>query len=756
MNKNCLKKISRIVLFIMIFISLLSMSNFTRWSEGDKTYSFKQIHQSQDDLIPINESIIFPSNKTWKNPLVKCLIITSDELKDSLEPLAELKTSRGTFTKILTTQEIYANATFTSNGSDGPAYIRNAIKYYHDNFGTEYVILGGDVNIVPTRYTYNPDFPDGETTYYSGFYAYNKPTDHYYANLNGTWDEDGDGIFGEMNIYNEDNQDEVDWDTEVYVGRLPINDVSEANTVVNKIIRYELDPPDGSWYNTAILGGAVSQFSTSGNSAVDEAELSEFIIDHYLNAMNNKRLYYCSNSYTPPSNYTVLTRTALSEAVSNGASLVNLAGHGDPTSFGGRESFGYSRYMTVDSASNLDNNGSFPLIYIYSCSSGAFDIYEVGTTGFINKSLAEALILNPSGGAIAVVSAMRTTYYFDNDTLLQGLNRGQDRYFWREFAINNYYQPGKAFYKSLESYIEMFIDKYWNVDLNHDQELADQYPNEYLPWHEHLRKNILTYNLLGDPEIYIYTNTPKNISDDVISNELYCGDTVVVDVKTTDGCIISRANILLNGSGYYITAQANAFGRAKLQIPRNMSLIGKNITVTISGHNAYRFSKNVTIINDTLPPAMFNAVLQSNDRSSERELVITASGVDAGSGIKYAFIVFLDSNNNVLGIEPMEMTSVAGNSTEFRYEKPIADIPKSANKLYVIGFDASANPVVDNNDGHYFQIELTNNSLTVTLLYIAVIGCPVIFGAVLIWFIYSRKKLKKSTKSSHDEKITKA
>ncbi|NMC04131.1 MAG: hypothetical protein GYA24_02905, partial [Candidatus Lokiarchaeota archaeon] len=223
-------------------VLLISCISFNVLSIAVGTATAPAIHAADYNMVntgahPITPAMIFPNDTSWKDPKVECLIITDQSFVPAFQPLADLKTSRGVYTIIMTIQSIYMDARFNSSGihdsTPQAAYIRNAIKHYHANNGTEFVILGGDINIVPIRYVYNPD--TDEQNSFTSDYRYNlKPTDHYYACLEGTWDSDGDGKYGEMGVKGI-SVDEVDWTAEVYVGRIPANTPVQAQNMVQKI-----------------------------------------------------------------------------------------------------------------------------------------------------------------------------------------------------------------------------------------------------------------------------------------------------------------------------------------------------------------------------------------------------------------------------------------------------------------------------------------------------------------------------------------
>ncbi len=71
------------------------------------------------------------------------------------ERLAEWKTSRGMRSRVITVSEIVAGTfgDFTENGfaRDLQEVLRNFVKYIHNKWGSLYLLLAGDVNVVPMR-----------------------------------------------------------------------------------------------------------------------------------------------------------------------------------------------------------------------------------------------------------------------------------------------------------------------------------------------------------------------------------------------------------------------------------------------------------------------------------------------------------------------------------------------------------------------------------------------------------------------------
>ena len=154
------------------------------------------------------------------------VIITSNSFLNAsgafnFEDLIASKIAKGISATIVTVEDIYADVDY--NGIDAQEEIRNFITDAYNNWETEYILLGGDGDggdvggesgdtIIPHR----------------GFYANaygtidnDIPADMYYACLDGTFDFDGDGIYGESN--DGVGGGEVDLLDEVFIGRAPVD-----------------------------------------------------------------------------------------------------------------------------------------------------------------------------------------------------------------------------------------------------------------------------------------------------------------------------------------------------------------------------------------------------------------------------------------------------------------------------------------------------------------------------------------------------
>ena len=302
----------------------------------------------------------------WLREKIELLIIARDEDHVvAMTPLAEWKTTKGVPAKIVNSSEY-----LQYEGFDVVEKIRNCIKDYYNKYGIKWVLLAGDANIIPMREVYNPDSAIlDDFSEWSGS-EYYKPTDFYYAELTGNWDSNGNGIFGESQRYS--RIDEIDWNTEVYVGRFPGSTASELEVMVNKTINYEKNPLIGEWMNDILLSGAVQgRINSEDSDGEEESFLVEQIIAESIPSSMDITKLIETNHPIPGFRWTNFTRSLFNQYIDSGSSIVFYAGHGSPNSFDGlyaQPNF-YTKYDALDSL----NERKHTLFYADACSTSFID-----------------------------------------------------------------------------------------------------------------------------------------------------------------------------------------------------------------------------------------------------------------------------------------------------------------------------------------------------------------------------------------------
>jgi hypothetical protein len=608
MGKRGLKKYG---LFIFVIILLIPFTFTSVVGQSDsknlKISALPTIDLSQ--LPEINYTML---NAAWNDQKIEMLIIVNDSsFINAASPLMEWKNEKGVKTIILSNYSEY-------EGRDKAEKIRSMIKDFYEKENIRWVLLAGDAeeDLIPIREVYNPDVVVvGGESEYSTWDDYYKPTDYYYGDLTGSWDDNNNSIWGESVEYNGDI-DEISWIPEVYVGRLPASNPSELSVMINKTLKYENDPYVGDWMNKMLLAGGISTYSPPE----DEARLTEYIWENYvIDEMNFTHLTKTTSSFTPsiptsPNSFGLLNNTSFRNEFNSGYSTVIIAGHADPTRI--TDDSGETYYNNVDAQSS--NNTNMPsLFYADACTTSS---YDKGDT-----SIGERSITRADSGAIGYIGGLRVNWYYDYDEELEKLNRANAKLFWREFFVEKKFQQGRALYDSKVEY--MNSDYFVRREASMEQE-----------WQ---RKNMLTYNLLGDPELDIYTKVPAEVPN-YFSGNIYEGQCLSFQVKDNLGRIIPRARINLKSlNGKYRTVYADINGFVDFRLPAESN---ENYSVIITGHNVIPSYFNFTTLPDTDFPELHTVDQLPLNPTAIDNVLFTFNASDNHSGIESVFLLISKNN----------------------------------------------------------------------------------------------------------------
>ena len=101
------------------------------------------------------QSIALPDGTTRPPTIADRGAALTGDMITEFERLAEWKTAKGTRSRVVTVSQIVAGnfGDFTKDGfaRDLQEVIRNFAKHAHKNWGTLYLLIGGDVEVVPMR-----------------------------------------------------------------------------------------------------------------------------------------------------------------------------------------------------------------------------------------------------------------------------------------------------------------------------------------------------------------------------------------------------------------------------------------------------------------------------------------------------------------------------------------------------------------------------------------------------------------------------
>lgn len=271
------------------------------------------------------------------------LIVTHPSFASAVEPLAEWHHKEGMRTEVL------------SISTTDPQVIKDEIATRYNDGDLEFVLLVGDTNYMPV---YNwSDF--------TGTYA----SDYWYSCITGSPD-----LFADLAI-----------------GRLSVYNTGQVENQVNKILKYEQDPPRDSWVNNILLvahkenapGKYVGCKETIRNDIIPQPP---YVVDtaygHELNGLN----------------------TTVRAAIDEGRIIVNYRGHG---SSGSWSSWNYKKSSwKLNNINNLTNGDRTPVVFNIACLN-----HKIQST-----CLGEHWMSKYPGGAVASLGATGSSYTSYNHT----------------------------------------------------------------------------------------------------------------------------------------------------------------------------------------------------------------------------------------------------------------------------------------------------------------------------------------------------
>jgi len=438
----------------------------------------------------------------------KLLIITTDYYSGSFEDLRGIYLDRGLKSEVATTEDISTAV----SGQDLQEKIRNYIIQEYQDKEIEYVLLGGDIELIPHRgfYCY---VQSG-----SGYTDSDIPADLYYSALDGNWNNDGDDKWGEP--------EEDDLLPEVAVARYSFSTEAELDKMIHKSIYYQNYPVLGELTKPLFAGeNLYSGPDTWGRD--------------YLDLLIGER---SDNGYTTfgiPETYPIDSiyefhapwyGSTLMAHVNQGKQFVHHVGHANAT---------YVAHMNNSDITNSNFSGAngidhnYTIMQTHGCICGAFDVSDC---------ILEEMV-KIDNFAVSVI--------------------GNSRYGW----FNEGQTEGPAAHLHRE-----MVDALYHEQMNHLGKAFVESKIQTAPWVEApgqweegaLRWNFYDINILGDPALSVWTNEPIYLTV-VYEEDLEIG-TTSTDVSVSSGgspmenftCSVLKEGVL------YATGVTDANGEVTL------------------------------------------------------------------------------------------------------------------------------------------------------------------------------------------------
>jgi archaellum component FlaG (FlaF/FlaG flagellin family) len=399
------------------------------------------------------------------------VIITSQALKDTSGPnnfqaLRDEKISRNITATIVTTEWIYTNYSGTrpDGGEDNQTRIRNFIIDAYNTWGTVYVLLGGDGDgddvggesgddIIPARG-------------FAGEFDYDIAADMYYACLDGSFDYNGNGIYGEPN--DGPGGGEVDLFAEVYVGRAPVDSESEVHNFVGKTLTYQSTSMTGEnlnkiWMVGEYIGfGGVAEWGGNYKDEIKEGSSAHGYTTAGFGDSAYAAGFNISTLYDRDYDWTVSDIVGI---INDNAHLINHLGHAYVD---------YVMKMDNPDVDGLTNDELYFIGYSQGCYCGSFDNRDDYGYYMSSDCIAEHLTTQPHG-AVAFIANSR--YGLGAGYSTDGPSQHYDREFWDAVLGENIPKIGMANQDSKEDNagrISNVEDRwcYYTINLFGDPELT--------------------------------------------------------------------------------------------------------------------------------------------------------------------------------------------------------------------------------------------------------------------------------------------
>jgi hypothetical protein len=469
-----------------------------------------------------------PSGRAPRTGAFDYLIVCPAAFADEFQPLADWKTRKGVRTEIVTLESIAADPAF--QGVDLAESVRKCIRQHHIDLGITWVLLGGDTDVVPTRNAY--DF----------FYNQGIPCDLYFADLNGTWNADGDARWGEQ------GEDGIDMYSDVFVGRAPAGTEQEAARFVEKVLAYEgatLSVADDFELEMLFLGEVMW---SSPDPYTDGAVALDMIDAGYV----PPRFDPITKLYESQGTLRYATAVA---ALSAGCGIVAHQGHSNISA----ASIGPDNLTiaTLDGLTNGDRGGVW---YSVGCWSAAID----------NDAFGEHWVTSPGGGGVAYI--------------------GNSRYGWG--------CPGHPGECVSDLYSQQFMNSLMTKDLVHAGLVHADAKHHFVGQAKldgYMRYAMYELNLLGDPEMPIWTDRPQPLVVSHPEAVAIVNGSATLDVTVASGGspVVGATACLATADGeVYDVGETDGAGRTTFTVAAGAPC---SATLTVTAHNFVPYGATVAI-----------------------------------------------------------------------------------------------------------------------------------------------------------------
>ncbi len=477
------------------------------------------------------------------------LVITDPGMQNAFQPLADWKTAKGVPAHVVNTAWIYDQY----NGIDPQEKIRECIKDGYQNHGTVWVLLGGDTTYVPVRKAYamncEANYHDNENSI---------PCDLYYADLDGTWNADGDDTFGEIT-------DEVDLLPDVFVGRAPVTTPANTEIFVDKILTYEKNPAPDYLLEMVFMAEILWRNPYTDQGISMDALQEAFVPPRF----NVTKLYERDGTET---------RTSVLNALNEGKHFVNHDGHAWYTIM----AVGTGDIGRPD-MDLLTNAPRYSIMYSIGCWQAALDF----------DCVAEHFVLSPGGGGVASIGNSRYGWGAEGDPGFGYSDRFNKQFFKAVFKDDTFSIGAAA-----------ALSKVFSIPLARSE-------NVYR-WCQY------EINLLGDPEMAVHTDTPFALTVSYPGSIPASPSILPVTVSDETGPVTGALVCLRKEGDIFQYARTDATGYVAFEVSAGYP--STDISITCTAHNHLPHEGTVSITAEDAFVGIASYTLENETHRADQQL----------------------------------------------------------------------------------------------------------------------------------------
>jgi len=430
------------------------------------------------------------------------LVITTPEYADACAPLLAWKQEKGLPVRLVTT---------TETGTDN-AGIRTWLREAYATWDVppEYVLIVGDVEDIPS------------------WSLSENVTDHPYTLM-----------------------DEDDWLPDLMLGRMPVESVYEATTVINKTVAYEKTPyrDDEGWFTRQLM--------VAGNYGSDTPVSTVTWVGEQLEELGFEPATHVS---FPPLFNGVYPIT---QSLEEGVSMVVYRGWAYGTA--GWE----PPHFTVADIPNVDNGAMLPVVMSFVCLNGNF-AHDQPCFGEV--FLRQGTPTEPRGAVAFIGNGEHWSHTRYNDAMAIS--------YFENIASPGITDLGRLVLAGKLRFMDYFP---------HEMSFAE-YGEESVEFYLHI------YNLLGDPELNFWRGDTAELS---VSHDATCApeatrfDVTVTEADGTTALVGARIGIVQGG---VLIGAAHSGADGVAHVPLVGLVDTAPVTVTVTHSDRFPYQTAVTVV----------------------------------------------------------------------------------------------------------------------------------------------------------------